>query len=188
MRGVSFRSYPQGCDSVSTFVHLFYIKSTGYSRNATIHPILHNNPKRPLPSNLRPLRPSPRLSLPLLRPRHAFDLITVNGLVRPLALDLSTYEFPNGASIRPNTSVMQKLARTAKNPHVCIYCVAKGTELPEDLILVHEFRDHYSLQAGRGMGVDDLNEKITDFLSEKGERLSREGWLWRFPRAAEEIS
>lgn len=92
MRGVSFRSYPQGCDSVSTFVHLFYIQSTGYSRNATFHPILHNNPKRPLPSKLRPLRPSPRLSLPLLRPRHAFDLITVNGLVRPLALDLSTYE------------------------------------------------------------------------------------------------
>lgn len=80
---------------------------------------------------------------------------------------------------------MQKLARTVKNPHICIYCVPKGTELPEDLILVHEFRDHYSLQARRGMGVDDLNEKITDFLSEKGERLSREEWLWRFPRATE---
>lgn len=63
---------------------------------------------------------------------------------------------PNGASIRPNTSVMQKLARTVKNPHVCIYCIVNGTGLPEDLILVHEFRDHYSLQARRGMGVDGM--------------------------------
>lgn len=51
---------------------------------------------------------------------------------------------------------MQKLARTVKNPHICIYCVPEGTELPEDLILVHELRDHYSLQARRGIGVDGM--------------------------------
>ena len=29
-----------------------------------------------------------------------------------------------------------------------------GTELPNDLILVHEFDDHYSLQARQQMTVD----------------------------------
>lgn len=34
----------------------------------------------------------------------------------------------------------------------------------------------------------DLNEKITNFLSMVGERLTREEWLWRYPRATEEIA
>jgi hypothetical protein len=80
--------------------------------------------------------------------------------------------------------------------------VKSGTELPDDLILVHEFRDHYSLQARKEMivegrsfslmetkmtdkAVQELNTKITDFLTLKGERLTKKEWHKRYPKATE---
>ena len=77
-----------------------------------------------------------------------------------------------------------------------------GVELPDDLILVHEFGDHYSLQAGKDMTVDgmlyyvrpieeelmellELNAKITRFLATKGECLTVEAWLERYPHPTE---
>ncbi|OOF90510.1 hypothetical protein ASPCADRAFT_21360, partial [Aspergillus carbonarius ITEM 5010] len=49
-----------------------------------------------------------------------------------------------------------------------------GVELPDDLILVHKFGDYYSLQARKSMTVDELNAKITDFLTMYGECLTKE--------------
>jgi hypothetical protein len=79
-----------------------------------------------------------------------------------------------------------------------------GVELPADLILVHEFRDHYSLQARREMTVSgihdlyalmpedrdmltevELDGKITEFLGTQGECLTKEEWGRRYPRPTE---
>lgn len=79
-----------------------------------------------------------------------------------------------------------------------------GTLLPDDLILVHEFGDHYSLQARTEMTVEgtsivsssehgieyakwilELNAKITNFMSTNGERLTKDEWLARYPQATE---
>ncbi|KAL3471536.1 hypothetical protein BJX99DRAFT_237319 [Aspergillus californicus] len=67
----------------------------------------------------------------------------------------------------------------------CVYCVPPGVELPDDLILVHEARGTYSLQARESMTVDELNGKITDFLARNGELLSKEEWRTKYPRATE---
>ncbi|OJJ48718.1 hypothetical protein ASPZODRAFT_14844 [Penicilliopsis zonata CBS 506.65] len=120
-----------------------------------------------------------------LRPAGLFDLLTTEGKVRPLALDPATYEFPNGASMRSNSISQQRLVRRLKGSSALIYTLHAGTELPDDLILVHEFADHYSLQARRSMTVEELNSKITQFLTAKGERLSKEQWQQRYPTATE---
>ncbi|MCJ1268033.1 hypothetical protein MMC22_007919 [Lobaria immixta] len=60
-----------------------------------------------------------------------------------------------------------------------------GTNLPDDLILVHEIRDHYSLQAKKEMTVEELNTKITEFFSKNGRTLTKEEWLEKYPEATE---
>lgn len=67
-----------------------------------------------------------------------------------------------------------------------VYALAKGTDLPEDLLLVHERSDHYSLQPAAPMTIDDLNEKITNFMERNARIYSRDQWLKTYPEATEE--
>jgi hypothetical protein len=80
-----------------------------------------------------------------------------------------------------------------------------GSQLPDDLILIHERNDHYSLQAKKEMTLDgepnlsncfvtkcsainslpELNTKITNFLEVKGQCLTKEQWLQRYPQPTE---
>ncbi|KAK0701837.1 hypothetical protein B0T26DRAFT_625976, partial [Lasiosphaeria miniovina] len=54
---------------------------------------------------------------------------------------------PNGASMRPNSPYQYILvSRLARRSNVVVYVVPAGTCLPDDLLLVHEHMDHYSLQ------------------------------------------
>ncbi|KAJ6132042.1 hypothetical protein N7471_007257 [Penicillium samsonianum] len=51
----------------------------------------------------------------------------------------------------------QNLVRTVKpwgGATIYVYAIMAGIVLPNDLILVHEFRDHYSLQARKEMTVE----------------------------------
>jgi len=61
-----------------------------------------------------------------------------------------------------------------------VYAIPEGTLLPDDLILVHEHTDHYSLQPAVEMDLKDLNKKITRFLEEKGVAYTREQWIATF--------
>ncbi|OJD13044.1 hypothetical protein AJ78_06459 [Emergomyces pasteurianus Ep9510] len=119
---------------------------------------------------------------PTTPPHGPFDILTEAGKVKPRALNPATYIFPNGASMRPNSQTLQSLARKGRGD-VYIYSVPAGTQLPEHLILVHEFRDHFSLQARTETTLEELNTQITDFLTTKGERFTREQWLQKYPRA-----
>ncbi|KAJ5138921.1 uncharacterized protein N7515_003769 [Penicillium bovifimosum] len=92
-----------------------------------------------------------------VRPLRNFDLLTTAGKVQPKALNPASYEFPNGASMRPNTTKQQNLVRTSRDSPaftVYIYAVPADALLPDDLILVHEFGDHFSLQARVEMTVE----------------------------------
>lgn len=120
-----------------------------------------------------------------VRPKRSFDLLTMAGKVQPKALDPDTYEWPNGASMRPNSSMQQELVENFRGSNICVYSIPAETELPNDLILVHEFGDHYSLQARQEMTVEELNTKITEFLASKGARLTREEWKQQYPKATE---
>ncbi|GBF66430.1 hypothetical protein TMEN_9150 [Trichophyton mentagrophytes] len=119
------------------------------------------------------------------RPPGLFDLLTYNGMVQPKALNPATYQPPNGASMRPNTPKMQQTAAGLRGSSVCIYTVDAGIRIPDDLILVHEFKDHYSLQARNAMTIEDLNAKITRFLEGSGRCLSKDEWLREYPEATE---
>ncbi|WEW59977.1 hypothetical protein PRK78_005459 [Emydomyces testavorans] len=113
------------------------------------------------------------------RPWGLFDLLTEAGKVKPKALDPVTYEFPNGASMRPNSIKQQRLVRSVRGPDIYVYSILEGvqgaelapldgcqldigTELPDDLIIVHEFRDHYSLQARKEMTVEGTRNGVTE--------------------------
>ncbi|KAK2752224.1 hypothetical protein FQN54_008156 [Arachnomyces sp. PD_36] len=120
-----------------------------------------------------------------LKPQRSFDLLTEAGKVQPKALDPQTYEAPNGASMRPNTPMAQNLVKNFKGGSVCVYAVPTGTQIPDDLILIHERDDHYSLQAKKEMTLDELNTKITNFLEVKGQCLTKEQWLQRYPQPTE---
>ncbi|KAG8628987.1 hypothetical protein KVT40_002852 [Elsinoe batatas] len=116
-----------------------------------------------------------------LRPRGPFDLLTTSGLVKPKALDPKTYEFPNGASMRSNSPAQRRVLATFTGPDVIVYEVPKGTILPKELILVHEFRDHYSLQAAREMTVRELNDHLTVFFGQYAIAHTKKEWYARFP-------
>ncbi|MCJ1463596.1 hypothetical protein MMC07_002204 [Pseudocyphellaria aurata] len=114
-----------------------------------------------------------------------YDLVTEAGKVKPKALDPNTYAAPNGASMRPNTPKQNNLVKTLKGADVIVYAIPKGTQLPNGLVLVHEFRDHYSLQASIEMTLAELNANITNFLSITGQRLTKVQWLQKYPQPTE---
>ncbi|KAK2760228.1 hypothetical protein FQN54_002295 [Arachnomyces sp. PD_36] len=120
-----------------------------------------------------------------VKPQGVFDLLTRDGKVHPSILNAQDYDFPNGASMRPNSRRQQHLVRKLDSSSGCVYAVPRGVPIPRDLVLVHEFRDHYSMQAAKEMTVDELNHKITTFLGANGEVFSREEWLQRYPGETE---
>ncbi|KAF9820195.1 hypothetical protein IEO21_01628 [Rhodonia placenta] len=90
--------------------------------------------------------------------------------------------------MRPNSPTQQSLVRHVfRGSAMYIYAVPPGTELPEDFILVHEFGDHYLMQARKDMSIDELNTKITDtdFLGKKAQSFRKEEWLQRYLAATE---
>ncbi|KAG6025844.1 hypothetical protein E4U19_002965 [Claviceps sp. Clav32 group G5] len=119
--------------------------------------------------------------------RQTYDIVAKqNGLVEAKALDPQTYVAPNGASMRPNSVYQQSLVSWRfRGSDVIVYSVPQGTSLPDDLVLVHERTDHYSLQPAEQMTIDNLNTKITEFLRANAEVFTRERWLKAYPEATE---
>ncbi|KAF2799226.1 hypothetical protein K505DRAFT_321302 [Melanomma pulvis-pyrius CBS 109.77] len=109
--------------------------------------------------------------------RTRYDVLTEAGSVKAKALNPATYKAPNGASMRPNTQFKREMIQRSRGDDVVVYSIPKGTLLPEDLILVHEFKDHYSLQAARDMPLQELNNKITNFLENHGNVRDKDAWL-----------
>ncbi|MCJ1364640.1 hypothetical protein MMC16_003754 [Acarospora aff. strigata] len=129
--------------------------------------------------------PSIRLRAWPTKPKGSYDLLTEAGKVKPKGLDSKSYAAPNGASMRPNTALLKRLVTTFKGSNVIIYSVPAGTKLPGDLLLVHEHCDHYSLQAATEMTVEELNSKITTFLTNYGKTLTKDEWLQKYPQPTE---
>ncbi|KAF4549041.1 Hypothetical protein D9617_24g017550 [Elsinoe fawcettii] len=115
------------------------------------------------------------------RPKKPFDLLTTSAMAQPKALYPERYEWPNGASMRPNSPTMHELLLRFSGAKVIVYEVEPGTALPDDLILVHEFADHYSMQAAKPMTVKELERSITQFLTTAGTRYTRDDWFARYP-------
>ncbi|KAL9099500.1 MAG: hypothetical protein Q9163_005005 [Psora crenata] len=116
----------------------------------------------------------------------SYDLLTEGGKVKPKALDPKSYAAPNGASLRPNTSNQNRLVQSFKGSNTIIYAIPSGIKLPDDLVLVHEYSDHYSLQAAQDMTLEEINTKITNFLNEHAEKFTKEQWLKKYPEPEKE--
>ncbi|KAM4067046.1 hypothetical protein HRG_001052 [Hirsutella rhossiliensis] len=144
---------------------------------------------RTLPTNLFRVNNGPQVRLrEWSRQRRVFDICPANGLVKPLALDPKSYRAPNGASMRPNSPYQQHLVSNLfRGDGVIVYSVPAGTQLPQDLLLVHERTDHYSLQPGREMTLQDLNDIITTFLRRNATVYTREQWLEAYPEPTEHV-
>jgi hypothetical protein len=90
-----------------------------------------------------------------------YDCVAVDGNILPLAED--KYIQPNGMSLRPNTLQEWNLIAD-RGGKVYVVEIPFGSPIPEDMILVHEFLDHFSLQPARVMPVEDFNIKVSKFL------------------------
>ncbi|MCJ1249704.1 hypothetical protein MMC30_006930 [Trapelia coarctata] len=122
-----------------------------------------------------------------MKPTGSYDLLTEAGKVKPKALDPATYAdtTPNGASMRPNTRTQNSLVKTFHGSNIVIFAIPQGTQIPDGLILVHGFADHYSLQAAKEMTLQELNKRVTDFMNTAGQRLTKEQWFQKYPEPTE---
>ncbi|KAG6122916.1 hypothetical protein E4U13_000873 [Claviceps humidiphila] len=120
---------------------------------------------RKFPKEIHRVNNGPSVTLRAWSPyRRSYNIVTKqHGLVEAKALNPSTYVAPNGASMGPNSVYQQSLVSWRfRGSDVIVYSVPKGTSLPDDLVLVHERTDHYSLQPAEQMTIDS---NPTDTLS-----------------------
>ncbi|KAH6684079.1 hypothetical protein B0J14DRAFT_572017 [Halenospora varia] len=82
--------------------------------------------------------------------------------------------------MRSNGRYQQGLVRRLDGRDWIVYSIPRDTPLPEELILVHEHTDHYSMQPVIEMSLDDLNQRITKFLQRSGTLYSTEQWLMKY--------
>ena len=61
-----------------------------------------------------------------------------------------------------------------------VVMIPEGTVIPQDLILIHEHGDHYSLQTSVPILPSELNSKLTRFLK-PFESFPKEDYFERFP-------
>ncbi|ATY61207.1 hypothetical protein A9K55_006877 [Cordyceps militaris] len=109
-----------------------------------------------------------------IRSRPSYDVISDQGIVHPLTTT-ETYAGPNGASMRPLGEAQISLVENFRGDSVVVYEIPENTPLPPDLVLVHEYDDHYSLQPSKDMTVD---EHSTCHTKEQWLLIYREGWTW----------
>jgi len=86
-----------------------------------------------------------------------------DGLVHPAKGD--TFIGPNGMSLRPATESMLHIAKNYRG-NVTVYRLQEGLQLPDELVVLHERDDHYSLQTAEPVTLEELNQRITALLEE----------------------
>ncbi len=74
-----------------------------------------------------------------------------------------------GASLRPaNKKMVEILKNWERKP--TIFRLYEGMQLPEDLVLIHERDDYYSLQTAIATDLEDFNAKITKIMQEAAQQ------------------
>jgi hypothetical protein len=56
-----------------------------------------------------------------------------------------------------------------------------GTEIPPDLVLLHEHSDLFSVQCAIPMLLFTRNKRLTEFMQEHGEAMSKGEFVERYP-------
>ncbi|KAL7917210.1 hypothetical protein ACQKWADRAFT_307339 [Trichoderma austrokoningii] len=117
-------------------------------------------------------------------------IVSQNGLVYPAVKATSV---SNGAIMFPNTFMMQELVRGYLDEHIdreeegetsetpYIYTIAKGTQLPADLILINDYISKFSLQPSRGMSIKELNGLLDEFYTKSAHKETADHWIDAHP-------
>lgn len=94
--------------------------------------------------------------------RESFDIkIRDDGNVHPAIGE--EWIGPNGMSLRPGNDTMLNILHNWRG-ETMVYRLNEGLQLPEELIVLHERDDHYSMQTTEPVSLDTLNERITELL------------------------
>ena len=161
------------------------------SDNGRTDPKLIGRYSKETPIELFRIQGTKRVSLreyaaQMAKNRMSFDLRQnpESGLVEPRNGEY--FEGPNGMSIRPLGPVLHEVVRTFRGgKNTTIYRLPKGTPLEgEDLQLLHEHSDHYSLQCSKPMTLSALNHRMTEFMQKHAEQLTRQNFVDRYPYTA----
>ncbi|XWW95588.1 hypothetical protein V2A60_003553 [Cordyceps javanica] len=62
-----------------------------------------------------------------------------------------------------------------------IFTVPKGTSIPDNLILIHEYLARFSLQPSHGISLQDLNRSLDEFFDKFANKEAAEAWLDKHP-------
>mmetsp|Transcript_40402 Transcript_40402/g.84077 ORF Transcript_40402/g.84077 Transcript_40402/m.84077 type:complete len:159 (-) Transcript_40402:201-677(-) len=96
--------------------------------------------------------------------RASFDLkIHADGLVHPAHGD--EWIGPNGMSLRPATDTMLGILEDWKGEPT-IFRLNEGMQLPNNLIVIHERDDHWSMQTREPTTLESLNQTLTELLED----------------------
>jgi hypothetical protein len=90
----------------------------------------------------------------------SYDFVANEGKIVPLHGKL--FSAPNGMSLRPNTLNEFNLISDGTSKYILE--IPKGTVIPVDTILIHEFADHFSLQPKIPMDPREFETKVVAFL------------------------
>jgi len=89
--------------------------------------------------------------------------------------------------MRPNSPYQHRLLNMFRGRDSLVFILEKGTALPDDLILVHERTDHWSMQPANEMSLEALNIKMSTFFK-TCPSISIPEWFARYPKPTEYLS
>ncbi|EFC44493.1 predicted protein [Naegleria gruberi] len=101
-------------------------------------------------------------------------------MVQPAEGDV--FECPNGLSLRPGGHTLGHILAHYKKK-VGLILIPEGVAIPDDLVLIHEHTDHYSLQTSVPCTEDELNAKLNHFFETTPniQKVPLEAYLEQFP-------
>lgn len=95
----------------------------------------------------------------------SYDLtLGEDGLVHPAPLD-GMFIGPNGASLRPAGINMWDIL-SSREGITNVLEIPEGVKIPEELVLLHEHGDHYSLQCTKPMKRNALEGIMNEFIAD----------------------
>lgn len=130
-----------------------------------------------LPEALFRCRPNVNARIrPRLNNEPIYDFTPRNGMYQP-SPDDGIFHGPNGLSLG-------NLSRTwdyaANHEDWNVYIMPAGLKLPEDLVVLHEYREHFSLQSRVPLTPEALEVRLTKFLKTL-QVMTTEDFIQKFP-------
>ena len=124
-----------------------------------------------VPTNLYRLQNAKETKLRVWTPEIAeavksYDFIThSDGLIHPISGDFFTK--PNGMSLRPIGVSLANISKSYGANAKWIYVLKQAISIPKKLILLHEYKDHYSLQTSELCTIAELNDRLNEFIKDQ---------------------